>query len=770
MLKHISLKVKLLISFLIVACVVLTVGWVGYTSINKMTEKTTTIVETVPLIDAAMEMKFALARGMQVVMEMVTSTSKVELNNALSDHKAMRDQFDKFAEAIINGAKTSEGVIVATTDERLREIVKQADDLHNKEFNSRALRIHELMLEVLNIQDQQKQLVAGSDVFVKNRQKIEGLAKVIHNLDFEADQSAETVLEILGEIEIRSRANIAAAVKASDDVAEVSQSTAVTGIVVGFTLALVIGFFLNYTISRPITRITNAAKAIANGDLNQKLDITSSDEIGVLANAMNEMINTIKQQIGYLENIPTPVMVIDKKYNVQYINKAASKFVNKSKEQCTNAKCYDLFKTKHCQTSECRLAQAMAQNDVVSGETVSCANNGETPIFYTGAPVKDKHGEIIGGLEFVADMTDNKKLMDSIQEQRRYQAQSVSQILNEMNKFAAGDLTVHLPVKKDDDIGNLFDGFNKAVGNISKMIRQVLEIAQSVSAATYQIRGSADELATATQEQSSQSSDVAAAVEEMARTIVENARVATQTANTANESGKYAKDGGEVVQHTVGKIKEIASVVKDSASTVQRLGESSTRIGEIVSVIDDIADQTNLLALNAAIEAARAGDQGRGFAVVADEVRRLAERTSEATQKIANMIREVQGETHQAVDAMKRGEKEVNEGMELADRAGEALNTIVTKSDEVVALINQMAAATEEQSTTSEEISRNVDAISAVSAESAVGVTQIARTTENLNQLTGKLNEMIQRFKLGNDNGFRETEFHKQVHDDEFVG
>ena len=154
---------------------------------------------------------------------------------------------------------------------------------------------------------------------------------------------------------------------------------------------------------------------------------------------------------------------------------------------------------------------------------------------------------------------------------------------------------------------------------------------------------------------------------------------------------------------------KISEVVKQSAETVQALGKSSDQIGEIVQVIDDIADQTNLLALNAAIEAARAGEQGRGFAVVADEVRKLAERTTKATKEIATMIKQIQKDTNDAVESMQQGTAEVEVGKKLAEKAGSSLQEIIHGAEQVVDIVTQVAAASEEQSSAAEQISKNIE-------------------------------------------------------------
>ncbi|HVN47706.1 MAG TPA: methyl-accepting chemotaxis protein, partial [Bacteroidota bacterium] len=156
------------------------------------------------------------------------------------------------------------------------------------------------------------------------------------------------------------------------------------------------------------------------------------------------------------------------------------------------------------------------------------------------------------------------------------------------------------------------------------------------------------------------------------------------------------------------------------------------------------------LALNAAIEAARAGEQGRGFAVVADEVRKLAERTTKATKEIAGMIKKIQGETAGAVSAMDQGTQKVDEGMKLADKAGASLKEIVDISQRVTDMVNQIAAASEEQSSASEQISKNVEAISAVTNQTATGTQQIAHAAEDLNRLTENLTQIVGRFKLSN--------------------
>ncbi len=350
--------------------------------------------------------------------------------------------------------------------------------------------------------------------------------------------------------------------------------------------------------------------------------------------------------------------------------------------------------------------------------------------------------------------------------QKEYLNNSVKSMLVKMEDFANGDLNVYLSNNKDDEISELYNGFNKAVANIKKMIIQVNKVVIAASNASNEISSSTEEMSAGAQEQSLQSNEIAGAVEQMTKTILETTRNASLAANSAKEAGSTAKEGGKVVEQTIQGMNRIAEVVKKSALTVQELGKGSDQIGEIIQVIDDIADQTNLLALNAAIEAARAGEQGRGFAVVADEVRKLAERTTKATKEITDMIKKIQKDTGEAVVSMDEGTTEVENGIQLVDKAGKSLKEIIAGADKVVDVATQVASASEEQSTTSEQISKNIESIANVTNQSAAGIQQVAKSSEDLSRLTDDLRKLITKFKFDeqsadvfNENEIEELEY-----------
>jgi len=335
-------------------------------------------------------------------------------------------------------------------------------------------------------------------------------------------------------------------------------------------------------------------------------------------------------------------------------------------------------------------------------------------------------------------------------EQKEYLAKKTRILLAAMNKFAQGDLTVNVEVEKHDEIGELYKGFNKSVQNIKEMIFEVTHSVEQTKRASGQILESADGISTGAHEQSAQTNDVAAAVEEMTRTIYETSKNAQSASQYSKDAAENASAGGKVVSQTVDGMLKISEAVEQVAGTVKHLGANSQMIGEIVQVINDIADQTNLLALNAAIEAARAGEQGRGFAVVADEVRKLAERTSKATKEIADMIKQIQHDTNDAVSAMDLSTKRVNDGKILASQAGSSLSQIINNTDKVSSSIDQVAAASEEQSSAAEEISKNIESINNVSQQTAHDISKIAEAAEELNMLTDNLYKLVGRFNLGN--------------------
>jgi len=630
-------------------------------------------------------------------------------------------------------------------DEEILKGEKIAVEAVNKAHTEEAKKEFQHILDVLKELEKEH---ADFDHHVEtvfqliNNGKINEAEHLAEEIEVEEEEIDHKIEQFLVEVEKFTEKS---ALKAEKDEKAALNMILIWGSII--TIAgLVMGFIITRQITNPLNSLQKASDALANNELDSLIDLNTNDELEDLANSFNGMADQIKQQIDYLENLPTPIMVIDKDFNIQYMNKHGAKVVGQGQDNLIGKKCYDQFRTNDCRTENCALHQAMKQNRNVNRETVAHPQGNELPIMYTGAPIRDRNGNIIGALEYVADIKEIKDIQN-------YLNRSTKTILNEMEKFAEGDLSVSVkPEKEGDDIAKLFDGFNRVVDNIKKMILNVRESVQATANASSEISASTEQMAAGAQEQSSQATEVASAVEQMTSTILETTKHSTSAASNAKTAVTIADEGGKVVRQTVDGMNRISDVVKETAEMVLELGNNSEQIGEIIQVIDDIADQTNLLALNAAIEAARAGEQGRGFAVVADEVRKLAERTTKATKEIADMIKKIQGDTGEAVRSINSGTEEVEKGKELASKSGESLDEIIKGATETVDMVNQVAAASEEQSAAAEQISRSIEGISSVTQESALGTQQIARASEDLNQLTDNLQELISQFKISEEN------------------
>jgi methyl-accepting chemotaxis protein len=323
-------------------------------------------------------------------------------------------------------------------------------------------------------------------------------------------------------------------------------------------------------------------------------------------------------------------------------------------------------------------------------------------------------------------------------------------VVNRLRDIAEGeaDLTKRVDEARSDELGELGKWFNKFIANMQGILSQVRGASNDVAAAATQIAASAEEMARGMEQQSGQVAQIGSAMQEMSASVVDVARKSQDATSKADEAGKQAVQGGNAVGETIAGMQNINEAVTSGAQSVGELGKRGEQIGEIIKVINDIADQTNLLALNAAIEAARAGEHGRGFAVVADEVRKLAERTQKATEEVAGSIRAIQDETRVAVDKMQLGTKQVEEGVERANSAGSTLRTIVESAGDVAGMIRSIAAASEQQSTASEQISKNLEAITSVTREATAGADQASQAATELSKKSEQLRSMVSRFKL----------------------
>jgi methyl-accepting chemotaxis protein len=327
-------------------------------------------------------------------------------------------------------------------------------------------------------------------------------------------------------------------------------------------------------------------------------------------------------------------------------------------------------------------------------------------------------------------------------------AGSVNELVKAASELAAGNLTARAAIRGGCELGQVAQTFNKMAEDFSAILSQVQQASARVVDTSAGVADTARQVTQSSQHQADQAADASGSAEQLNQAIGGLVARSEEAAGAAEETSSLAVRGQEVVNQAVAGIRNIAATFGESARLVDALGRSSDQIGAIVAVIKEIADQTNLLALNAAIEAARAGEQGRGFAVVADEVRKLAERTANATSEISTMIEAIQSETRGAVQNMEAGGCQVDDGLKLAEEAGEALERINASIRAVAAAIRDTAAATYEQAATSQDISSRVDSIAHMATANSAAVAGTTDAVHSLKQLAEELQGLVSRFRL----------------------
>ena len=521
------------------------------------------------------------------------------------------------------------------------------------------------------------------------------------------------------------------------------------------------------SIIRPLRSAVTFAEQFAAGDFSVRLDSDRRDEFGAMAVALNATVQEMERTLqevkdaaereqrlqaeraddadrqaaevkkamveaqkaaDNLNNIPTPIMSIDREFNVTTMNPAGAGVLGLTPEQCVGKKCFDLFKTSDCGTDNCACGQAMRTGEVRTAEAVADPDGLNLPIMYTGAPIKDGDGNIVGALEYVVDMTETKRVQRIAQKVAAFQEVEVEKLSTALARIAHGDLTAEYAVAKADEdtiavaeaFGAIADAMMNTVKGLNDIISQVTESAAQFNEGSRVIAESSQTLASGAQAQSSSVEEVSASIEELTASIDGVKNNASEANTVAKKTNELAEKGGVAVQKSI--------------EAMELIRTSSDQIAQIIQVISEIASQTNLLALNAAIEAARAGEHGMGFAVVADEVRKLAERSNQAAGEITSLIRE--------------SSTRVREGAQLSDETGAALKEIIAGVEETVSKISEIATATVEQTTNAEQVSEAIQGIIEVTEQTAAGSEEMASSSEELGAQASSLRDLVARFKI----------------------
>ncbi|WP_104205264.1 methyl-accepting chemotaxis protein [Billgrantia saliphila] len=296
----------------------------------------------------------------------------------------------------------------------------------------------------------------------------------------------------------------------------------------------------------------------------------------------------------------------------------------------------------------------------------------------------------------------------------------LEEAVQHFERIAKGDLSHAIADRGRNEIGQLFAAMQHMQTGLKQTVSTVRDSSGSIHVGAREIASGNADLSSRTEEQAASLQETAASMEQLTATVRQNAENARQASTLAKEASSTASRGGEVVEEVVG--------------TMHGITESSRKVADIIGVIDSIAFQTNILALNASVEAARAGEQGRGFAVVASEVRNLASRSAEAAGEIKRLI--------------EASAEQVNKGSSLVESAGSTMQEILTSVRRVTDIMDEISAASQEQSSGIEQVNMAVSQMDEVTQQNAALVEQASAAAASLEAQAAQLESAVAIFRL----------------------